>query len=226
MPKRPRSGKGASKGSKAKRRAIARYGADAVAKYYSPVRHMVRAPGETGYVDLASASYALDTTGSVTLLATIPQGTSVSQRVGKKIMIKSIQCRGNLQNNSTATINDVAMMLVYDIRPTGSLPVVTDILVSASSRAFNNDVNSARFKILKRIDMSLTGNSGAATGSTAVSCDFYLKVNKLMQFAAAGTGAIGDITVGALYLVTVGTNAAGTTAATAVVGFRTRFNDI
>ena len=43
-------------------------------------------------------------------------------------------------------------MIVYDKRPTGALPTVSDILVSASSSAMNNDANTGRFSILKRHD--------------------------------------------------------------------------
>lgn len=192
-----------------------------------------RAPGmsrETGYVDLAAANYALDTTGSVTLIATIAQGAGVTQRVGKKIVLKSLQARGLSYNGSTATLNDVAYLIVYDKRPTGALPAVTDILVSASAAAFNNDANSGRFKILKRVDRILLGNNAAAANQTdlmAVSEDFFLDLKGLPTvYKAAATGAIGDIEEGALYLVTVGQVAAGTAAAILNVGFRTRFIDI
>lgn len=229
MPKRARDGK--SKASKAKKRAIDRYGAAAVAKYYArPMRSLVRAPGETGYVDLASADYNMDTTnGSIVLLATVAQGASVNQRVGKKIMWKSIQCRGNLHNDSTATFNEVAYLIVYDNRPTGALPAITDILVSINSRSFNNDANSGRFKILKRYDTVLQGIPSTSNGAGPVeNADFFLKINRKCEFAAAGTGAIGDISLGALYLVTIGSNAGGvgTTDAIMTAAFRTRFVDL
>jgi len=72
---------------------------------------------EKGYVDIASAAYAFDTTGSVTLLNTVAQGAAVTQRVGKKIVMKGLQFRGFMQNGTTATANDVAFMIVYDKRP-------------------------------------------------------------------------------------------------------------
>ena len=104
----------------------------------------------------ATSTWLLRTTCStrrgVTLLNTVAQGAAVTQRVGKKIVMKGLQCRGNLQNGSTANSNDVAFMIVYDKRPTGALPTVSDILVSASSSAMNNDANTGRFSILKRHD--------------------------------------------------------------------------
>lgn len=190
-----------------------------------------RAPGvqrESGYVDLALASYGLDTTGSVTLLATVAQGAGVTQRVGKKIMLKSLQCRGTMNARTAAVANDIAFMIVYDKRPTGALPTITDILVTANSSAFNNDANSGRFRILKRVDDVLIGNTTTpATGQEEKDASFYLDLKGLPTvFKAAATGAIGDIEEGALYLVTVGDNAAGTSAAYLSAGFRTRFIDV
>ena len=193
---------------------------------YPVARGMMVGYKESGFVDLNSASYNADTTGTVTLIATIPQGASVNQRVGKKVMLKSVQVRGACSVNSTTTITDVAGLLVYDRRPTGSLPAVTDILASASSAAFNNDANSGRFRILRRWDHVLTGNNVTpATGNESVSMDTFVKVKNLTVFKALGTGAIADIEEGALYFVTVGDRAAGTTAATFGVAFRTRFVD-
>lgn len=188
---------------------------------------------ETGFVDLAATSYALDTTGTITLIATIPQGTSVNTRVGKKILLKSLQIRGFCVAGSTAAYNDCAILVVYDKRPTGSLPLVTDVLVTATSTAFNNDANSGRFKIVRRYDFELIGSvtgtlaTQQLTEASAKSADDFIDLKgKPQVFKAAGTGAIGDIEEGCLYLVTVGSNAAGTSAATASLGFRTRFVDV
>jgi len=185
---------------------------------------------ETGFVDVAATSYNLDTTGSIALLNTVAQGASVSQRVGKKIQLKSLQFRGSVANSSTAVTNDCAMMIVYDKRPTGSLPAITDILVTANSSAFLNDANSGRFTILKRLDFLLVGNPTAVANyqpNMAATLDSWLSLKGLPTiYKAAGTGAIGDIEQGALYLVTVGSTAAGTAAATLGAAFRLRFIDV
>lgn len=192
-----------------------------------PRRKAVVMSKETGYVDLAFASKALDTTGSITLIATVPQGASVQQRVGKKIVWKGMQIRGAAGANSAGVYNDCAWLVVYDRRPTGSLPAITDILDTATAYSMNNDANSGRFKILKRVDFSLVGPLTEVTDSTYQSMDSYLPLKGLpCTYKAAGTGAIADIEEGALYLVTVGSNVAGTTAAAFNVGIRTRFVDI
>lgn len=195
-----------------------------------PARQKSRAlvSKETGYVDVGPTNYNIDTTGSIALLTTIAQGTAVTQRVGKKVQWKSIQIRGSIAAGTTAIVNHAAVLLVYDRRPTGSLPAITDILVAANESAMNNDANSGRFKILRRWDEVLIGNTTTpATGKESCEMDDFLLLNNLPGvFKAATTGAIADYEEGPIYVVTVGNNAAGNTAAVANLNFRTRFFDV
>lgn len=199
----------------------------------APQRSLQRAYAkEKGFFDTNLATYGLDTTGTVTLLNPVPSGTGVEQRVGKKIIMKGLQCRGTLLNANNQVINDIAYMIVYDKRPTGALPAVTDILETANANALNNDANAGRFRILKRVDDVIIGNTtltgavaNALTSATVKTCDWWLDLKSApVVYKLAGTGAIGDIEEGALYLVTVGTVAA---AASAVMNatFRMRFVD-
>jgi len=185
---------------------------------------------EKGYVDTTVASYGCDTTGSVTLLNTVAQGAAVTQRVGKKIIMKGLQCRGQITNRTDAIITQVAYMIVYDKRPTGALPTITDILVSASCNSMNNDANAGRFRILKRCDDNLLGNgtsTATLTEATSKNADWWLDLKSApVTYKAAATGAIGDIEEGALYLVTIGDQAAGTSAAYLTAAFRLRFLDV
>jgi len=181
---------------------------------------------DRGFVDLASAGYACDTTGSVTLIATIAQGASVNQRVGKKVMYASIQIRGRFSAGATATLNDVAMIIVYDKRPTGALPAITDVLIGISATAMNNDDNSGRFQIVRRYDHILLGNvTTPATGRESVQADDFIKFRRPLVCKSTNTGAIGDIEEGALYAITVGSAAAGATAATLTASYRVRFTE-
>lgn len=183
-------------------------------------------PQEKGFVDYQDNT-TFNTTGDIQLIATIAQGASVNQRIGKKAMLRSVQIRGYAYAGATAIYNDCAMLIVYDRRPTGALPAVTDILVAADATALNNDSNSGRFQILRRRDFSLIGNSTTpTTGQEMISMDDFITVNRKIIFKAAGTGAIGDLEEGALYHVCVGINAAGGTAASGSFNFRTRFTEM
>lgn len=177
------------------------------------------------YVDLASATYGLDTTGSVTLVAAIPQGAAEVARIGKKAQYKSFQLNGSVDHHSSTATTQYAYMLVYDREPTGALPNITDILNTISASSFNNDANSDRFKILRRWDGCIIGGTTTLTSKSAVNVHEYVKCNLPIQFKNVGTGAIGDIAKGAVYLVTVGSHPAGTSSASLIVRIRTRFID-
>jgi len=192
----------------------------------TPMRRAI-ANKETGYVDLAATSFAFNTTGTIVLVATVAQGAGVTQRVGKKINLKSVQTRGQVICGTATAVNDCALLLVYDKRPTGALPAITDILDTANPAAFNNDANSGRFRIVRRWDFIMAGNSSTPqTGLEIYDTSNFIKMNgDQMVFKAAGTGAIADIEEGAMYLVSVGSQVAGATASTGTIGVRTRFID-
>jgi len=182
------------------------------------------------FVDTALTAYNGNTTGSIAQLNIVPRGASQSERVGKKIMMKSLQIRGLVQSDAAATLTQSAWMIVYDRRPGGALPFVTDILNTISPNSFLNDAASARFKILYRWSNVSLGNAGAlTTDSTAYNIDLYLKIkgkSRYTTYANLGTGAIGDVDQGALYLVTVGASVAGASDAVIQLGFRLRYYDI
>lgn len=183
------------------------------------------------YRDTAFVSYGANTTGSIACLNLVPQGVTTTTRVGKKIQMKSLQCHGLMQSDSTTTVTQASYLIVYDRRPSGALPAITDILDTVSPNSFLNDANSSRFKILKREDFVCLGNTataGAITDAGGYEIDWYYKFPPKYahcSFKALGTGAIDDIDEGAIYLVAVGSSVAGTADATFGAGFRLRFYD-
>ena len=83
------------------------------------------------------------------------------------------------------------------------------------------------FKIVRRWDFKLTGNSSTpATGNELQDPSAFVDLKGMpCVFKATGTGAIGDIEEGALYMISVGNQAAGATAGTGTIACRTRFVD-
>lgn len=185
-----------------------------------------QSPQEKGFVDLINQGNSFNTTGSVTLLCTVPQGAGVNQRIGKKIMWSSIQMRGLVFANSATTLADAALIIVYDKRPTGALPAVTDILVSASSTSMNNNDNAGRFQIVRRMDWVFAGNSTTpTTGKEIIGFDHFAKFRRPCIFKSAGTGAIGDIEEGALYYVCVGNTTGATIQPSSNLNWRVSFTE-
>lgn len=186
--------------------------------------------GNSGYVDLAPANYPQISTGTVTLLNTVAQGAGQKQRVGKRITLKSLQFRGKSKAQANNTISHSAFCIVYDNRPTGTLPTVTEVFETDDPESMNKDDNSQRFTILKRVERAFVGGStlgqNGLTAKTSFVESFFLDLKMRPQvFKSLGTGAIGDIDEGALYLVQMGS--APTTYGSELEGsFRLRYIDV
>lgn len=185
---------------------------------------------EKNFVDTGQLTLACDTTGSVTLVNTIAQGVTVNQRIGKKALLKSCQVRGFFQPNSAAVYNNAVVLLVYDAMSNGAaIPAVTDIMTTANSNDFLNNNNTQRFWILKRWSTVIAGTT-SATGPPnelpSADIDEFVKLEREIEWnTSAATGVQATIQKGALYLVSLGSAAAGTTAASFICFVRTRFTE-
>jgi len=183
---------------------------------------------ETGYVDIAIGA-DFSTTGTVTLLNEIEQGYEVVQRVGKKVKLISLQMRGHIYNLATSTYNKCVWLVIYDRKPTGSLPLISDVLTPANANGMNNDVNTDRFTVLHRSCSELVGAPAALNGppNSALAVEEFIDLKKRKTVFDLGTdGGINDIVYGALYFVTIGTRSnAGTNHAEGEFYCRTRFID-
>lgn len=188
------------------------------------------------YVDLADPISTTPTTYDFTtglavptegihLLATVPQNNTVHGRQGKKGAYKSLQIKGVVQSEATTSVSKAAMVIVYDRKPRDVLPNVVDIFTAKHSSAMLNDANSDRFQIVRRLEWVCKGAAGQP--ESAYNVDEYVKLQKRpIEWGTAGTGEIGDITKGALYVVFLGSTNAGTTDSQFLGSFRTRFIDI
>jgi len=195
-------------------------------------RGFVSAAGaDAKYHEVGAAVYGLNTTGSITHLDIVPQGTTVLTRVGKSYQINTIQIRGYVQADSAATVNMVAMYLVWDNQPNKALAAINDVINGTNPYSFSRRENVARFTILKKWIRVLEGNNaaGGQTGKTTFVIDYYKKVKNrglIAQCTSADTtGVIGNRINGALLLITVGDSIAGTSDANANLTMRLGFND-
>lgn len=189
-----------------------------------------RALLERKVIDVDPASYAFDTTGSVTLLNGVATGTDFTDRIGRKIIIKSLYLRGIIQPVDNNTGNTLCrMIIVYDNQANGVAPAITDVLKSASPVAQLNMNNRDRFKILVDKQWGLAVISDAASQSvagspTVFSFKKYKKCNLETLFNGT-TNAIGSIATGSIYMITVGNQAVGN-GGTGSISSRIRFADM
>lgn len=168
---------------------------------------------ELKVIDTAQAQYACTTTGSVTLLNGVATGTDFTNRIGRKIIMKSVQIRGMVRPATSTPTSAVCRVIIgYDMQPNTALPAVTDVLLAATGDSMLNLNNRDRFKMLmdKQVTMGFynTTASSSVADHTVVNVKKYIKLNHDTIFDGT-TAAIGDITSGSLFLLTVGTLASG-----------------
>lgn len=240
MPKRKRTKPSSRPTKKAKVAIMARPNAYAV-------------PATRGYrlnrferkvADIAPGVVAVNKTGSFSLLACPVPGTDMTNRIGRKVLLKTVYIKGSIEPNwaanplpTTVTIpsQEVRMILFVDYQPNGAAPATTDLLTHAESNAHLNLNNRDRFKVLADKVWELGPITAVTTAQSAVlnACGnqifkvkLFKRINVEMVFNAGSAGSIADVQTGALYMFWIGSTAASATfAASAGLASRVRFVD-
>jgi len=140
----------------------------------------------------------------ITCLNEVQQGATSFNRIGAKILIKSVDFRTTLfHGGSGPTAQYARLMLVWDKQPNGAFPAFADILSDniSTAPALSSGLNMAnkdRFTILRNQTFAcdVAGSSGAQE------VKWFVKT-RIETMYKANTGAIGDITTGAIYFVAV-----------------------
>lgn len=180
----------------------------------------------------------VNTTGSFTLLNGTTLGSDYTNRIGRKIVCKSMYIRGfvtaenSLNLSAAATPSQQArMILLVDMQPNGAAPAVTDVLNTAHPASQLNLNNRDRFKVLRddvfTLDpISVAAGSVGFCGTTTYEVSCYKKMSLETIYNSGSAGTIGDINSGALYMFWIGSAVTGTnTDGAAVVSARLRFLD-
>lgn len=188
--------------------------------------------GEVKALDFPLANKALNTTGSVTLLNPIPQGNGDSDRDGKSCKVTSIQINGYAVVDTNTTGNLCRYLVIYDKKPSGVLPQVTDILDYSNCNGYVRWDQKHRFMVLRDYRFTLAGSFTAPGTGDIVKpiqgIQDYIKLPKDLKTewtSSDTTGAIATCTEGAIYLLTTGSIAAGTGDAELFANFRVSFLD-
>lgn len=97
----------------------------------------------------------------LSLTAGIAEGTANNQRVGQKILLKSVELEINaFISNANTLSNFMDFFLVWDKAPDGATTTVATILAtSATNLTFGNTANLERFVILRRLRLEFDAAS-------------------------------------------------------------------
>lgn len=166
-----------------------------------------RGRDELKVVDVTAAG-AVAAAGTVTLLNGISQGTDYNNRIGRKVIIKSLLFNLDLQPNATASIpigDFVRVLVVYDCQTNSAAPVVSDILQGGTYNSPMNLTNRDRFKVLidKRVSVGgVTYTAGAITSGMFMPRTIHVFKKMSMEMIFSGTGAtVGSISTGGIFLI-------------------------
>lgn len=203
---------------------------------------------EKKVVDTGLVSVQCNTGGSITLLNGTAQGTDFTNRIGRKIICKSVFIRGtcglevaeagNMGTAIACPSQQARCIILIDYQPNGALPAMTDILqsvagLSASQQQLNLN-NRDRFKIVSDSTYSFDGYYVNNTATTAVAAfgrtinqiKKYKKLNLETIYNSGSTGGVADIQSGALIMAWIGSAVAGVNLdCNGQISVRVRFQD-
>ena len=162
--------------------------------------------GEMKFHDVSYSATTTSATGQITnsSLVLIQGGTGESQRVGRRIKVKSISIRGYVflpDGTDAAKSADMVRIVVYGDRQTNkAAATVANLLDSTDFLSFNNIENSLRFKTLaqRTITVHASGVGSASTPSVQVGrglkpFQINIKLNAIIEYAGT-TAAITELT--------------------------------
>lgn len=198
------------------------------------IKYGGRFPRGTGpelkVIDVAQGPTNNTNTGVLTLVNGVGQGSDFTQRIGRKVCLKSLLINWSTSQAgvSTEAGEVVRMMLIYDSQTnSASLPATTDVLLTADPFSAMNLNNRDRFKIL--YDKRATLNPAVYTASVLTAgapvlrfYSKYLKLNHEMIFSGTGS-TIGSIQTGSIFSLVITTS--GTGSSTYNLTTRLRFLD-
>ncbi len=158
------------------------------------------AGAEQKFFDEAKAQTTCATGGTVLddSLNEVPQGTTESERIGRKIVVKSLQMHGEFAlpgATAAANMTDRVRCIVYlDKQANGGAATVLNILQSADIDSFYNLENQGRFRILmdKMQDFNATSSFGATLQSAPMLKTW--KLSRKLNFPIEMSGTAGAIT--------------------------------
>lgn len=197
--------------------------------FYGP--YLRRGRDELKVIDTGPVTGNTPASGGLTLLNGIIQGTDYTNRIGRRVIMKSLLFRFYLVPNIAATngaLGDIVrVMLIYDCQANATAPSVPDILANGGSFSSPMNLNNRdRFKVLT--DKFVTIGSWAYTGSTLAAGSprpsqfkIYKKMNMEIIFGGVG-GTVGSIQTGAVYCLLISLNNSLTTS---IFDSRIRFID-
>lgn len=193
-------------------------------------------------------NFSLNTTIQITALNLVTAGSSMWNRIGRKLSMKSVHVRFALTptgNNAANTGLYSRVIVIYDKQPNGALPNASDVLQDQTNGATDQHVtlvtsginlnNRDRFEVLVDDCRYLPGGNTSTDAANVVTAtvdqchwDIFRKLKgRETHFKADSAPAvIGDLSTGSLILLTMGSIASGAEPYGLYGSVRLRYTDL
>jgi len=167
----------------------------------------------------------------------ITRGTGPNQRIGNRIILRTIQFRGSITSsaNSSGYTNHIRVLLVWDKQTNGSLASAGDVIASSDAAtdtsnwtSYNNMDNIGRFKIIydrlfRTTSQTLT-IAGTASAPVTLNFNIYKKCYIPIEYDISGTnGTIDEVKSNSVFALFFSEWDDG---ATALFSVRLRYKDL
>ena len=192
---------------------------------------------ELKFLDTQTAAGLIDATlelapSTAGQLVTITQGIGQSQRIGRKVLVKSIQIAGSLKFAPTTAAHAGCLTyiwLVVDKQCNGAALTAANVFDgSDAGLAVRNMEYISRFTVLKkwvwRFQPTGTNIAGTEHNEIHQLWEDYIKVNIPIEYSA-DTGAVGEIRHNNISLVWGTIGAGNDDTVTARMKIRVRYSD-
>jgi len=157
-----------------------------------------------------SASGYLTAGASAHVLNQVPQGTTSTTRIGRKMKMTKLRILGHIASGSTSATQVARVALVYIPRMTDTvttMPPQDAIWGTQNSLAHRVLNNSDRYKVIREWRFLIGGqNSAPSAGTEAYSIDEMIDINRQTVWTKEDTtGSFDNMKEGALCLYVNGT---------------------
>ena len=170
-----------------------------------------------------AVNFGVSTFTTPVLLNGASLGSDAINRIGRKLVMKSLLFRWTWNLAATSTGGSpVRIMIVYDKQANAATPAITDILLADSHISQNNLNNRDRFVVLS----DEISEPVSVQGTPSISGVIYKKLNLETVFNGTNGGTVADITSGSIHVLFSQTAGIGTANPTVNWRSRIRFYDV
>jgi hypothetical protein len=156
--------------------------------------------GELKFTDVAvggDPNVGASTFSAGTLLNGLVPGSAATERIGRKVTIKSFYLRFSWRLAATSVGGSpLRILVVYDKQANAVIPGIADILLADDFNSPNNLSNRDRFITIS----DYITPPVSVQGEFAIAGTIFKNLNLETVFNTGTAGTVGDITTGSIYL--------------------------